>query len=131
MTRHILCCKKENGRLIGCFIDFDDIYRISKEAKDTVFYTKDGAVYYDVSTLADYHDCLNDDGFDFINRSELVRVDKIVELDARITAQKVVFEGGELAAPVADAYIKKIKKLPGIHVTEDVKTSFRSFYRKK
>ncbi len=125
MTREILCCKKEKGQMIGCFINFDDIYRISKVAKETVFYTKDGDTYYDISTLADYHGCLKNEGFDFIDRSELVRIDKIIEVDARVTAQRVTFEGGNLGANVAVAYMKKVMNLPGVKVIAEVKSSFR------
>ncbi len=126
MTREILCGKKEKGLITGCFINFDDIYRISKESKETVFYTKNGDVYYDISTLADYHDCLKSEGFDFIDRSELVRIDKIIEVDARITAQRVTFEGGHLGANVAVAYIKKVMNIPGVKVIESAKSSIRS-----
>lgn len=126
MTRYILCCKKEKGLVIGCFINFDDIYRVSKEAKETVFYTKNGDVYYDVTTLADYYECLKDEGFDFIDRSELVRVDKIIEVDARVTAQRVTFAGGKLEANVAVAYMKKVMNIPGIKVIQDIKSSIQN-----
>lgn len=128
MARYILCCTKEKGLVTGCFIDFDDIYRISKESKETVFYTKNGDVYYDISTLADYYECLQEDGFDFIDRSELVRLNKIIEVDARITAQRVTFEGGNLEAKVAVAYIKKVMNLPGIKVVKDIKSSIHKLF---
>lgn len=126
MARYILCCKREKGLVIGCFINFDDIYRISKESKETVFYTKTGDVYYDISTLSDYYDCLKEDGFDFIDRSELVRIDKIIEVDTRITAQRVTFEGGKLEANVAVAYLKKVMNIPGINIIKDIKSSIHN-----
>lgn len=126
MARYILCCKREKGLVTGCFINFDDIYRISKESKETVFYTKTGDVYYDISTLADYYDCLKEDGFDFIDRSELVRIDKIIEVDTRITAQRVTFEGGKLEANVAVAYLKKVMNIPGINIIKDIKSSIHN-----
>ncbi len=93
-------------------IDTKDIISIRPTTNGPEFYTQD-AMYYYPTTLEELMIVLNDDGFERLDRTNIVNMNQVKAFDPK--ARKVYFEhpwsGDSKFATVSEANVKKVQHL--------------------
>jgi hypothetical protein len=81
--------KKDENESELVLLDLNDVLYINIEKRNIVYHTLDKK-YYHLSTLSDLYDHFFDNGFDLLDKTNLVNLNKIKKLDSK--QGKVYFE---------------------------------------
>jgi len=96
----------------------EDVFFIQLEKKIPVFYTKYGP-YYQLTTMETLHLWLKDRGYDKLDSVNLVKMDKIVEIDS--VSRTAIFEDGSRAS-ISRQMLEKLKKHASL--SEKIRTAY-------